>query len=195
MSTSARTTYHHGDLRAACLTAAMELLEEHSEQDLSLRAVARRAGVSAAAPYRHYADKDALLSALATVGFQELEQRLLAANATPASPEDLADLAIAYVRFALERPALFRTMFGNPCADSDDERAAAAAAVHEFLRACVARIFPDRDADALATAGWALVHGLAFLHLDGKLSAVPEQALETRVRSAVTAILAPADRV
>ena len=69
MSTS-KATYHHGDLRAALVRAAMELLEEGGEADLSLRAVARRAGVSAAAPYRHYADREALVSAVDEVGFK-----------------------------------------------------------------------------------------------------------------------------
>ena len=68
MSTS-RSPYHHGDLRAACLRAAMELLEEGGTSALSLRAVARRAGVSPAAPYRHYADRDALISAVGAVGY------------------------------------------------------------------------------------------------------------------------------
>jgi hypothetical protein len=75
------------------------------------------------------------------------------------------------VQFALERPALFRIMFGEPCDRDHDERVAATAAVSHYVRAIVERIFPQADADALATAIWALVHGLAFLHLDGKLVA------------------------
>jgi AcrR family transcriptional regulator len=188
MSTSTRPSYHHGDLRAALLSAAMGLLENGSD-NLSLRAVAREAGVSASAPYRHYADKEALESALATVGFADLRTRLAKASTAPMTPEDFAALAVTYVRFALDRPALFRLMFGNPCSDSDDERAAAAAEVREFVRGCVSRAFPEAAADDLATASWALVHGLAFLYLDGKLSSASKREVNAGVRSAVTSIL------
>src|ERR1700761_5131951 len=110
-----KATYHHGDLRAACVHAARELLEEGGEAELSLRAVARRAGVSPAAPYRHYADREALVSAVAAVGYQELAERLAAAHPAPSTPDQLASVAVAYVEFALERPALFPIMFTEPC--------------------------------------------------------------------------------
>src|SRR5882757_10712815 len=142
MSTS-RSPYHHGDVRAACLRAAMELLEEGGATALSLRAVARRAGVSAAAPYRHYADREALVSAVAAVGYGELAERLAAAHPSPSTPEQLASVAIAYVQFALERPALFRLMFGDSCDRDNDERIAATAAVALYLGEIVGRVFPE----------------------------------------------------
>jgi AcrR family transcriptional regulator len=189
-STSAsKATYHHGDLRAACIRAAMELLEEGGETALSLRAVARRAGVSPAAPYRHYADREALVSAVAAVGYRELAERLAAAHPSPSTPEQLARVAIAYVQFALERPALFRIMFGEPCDRDNDERVAATAAVSLYVREIVQRSFPQGDADALATAIWALVHGLAFLHLDGKLDARSPPVVADRVSAAIHALL------
>jgi AcrR family transcriptional regulator len=189
-STSAsKATYHHGDLRAACIRAAMELLEEGGETALSLRAVARRAGVSPAAPYRHYADREALVSAVAAVGYRELAERLAAAHPSPSTPEQLARVAIAYVQFALERPALFRIMFGEPCDRDNDERVAATAAVSLYVREIVQRSFPQGDADALATAIWALVHGLAFLHLDGKLDARSPPVVADRVSAAIQALL------
>jgi AcrR family transcriptional regulator len=184
-----KATYHHGDLRAALVHAAMGLLEESGETDLSLRAVARRAGVSPAAPYRHYADREALVSAVASVGYRELAERLAAAHPSPSTPEQLASVAIAYVQFALERPALFRIMFTEPCDRDNDERVAATAAVSQYVRAIVERTFPQADADALATAIWALVHGLAFLHLDGKLDASTPQAVADRVTAAIHALL------
>jgi AcrR family transcriptional regulator len=190
MSTSEKARYHHGDLRAALLSAATDLLEEDGGGSLSLRAVARRAGVSPAAPYRHFADKEALESALAAQGFADLKQRLLgAADSLPATPEDFALLAVGYVRFALDRPALFRLMFGDPCADTQDARAVAAAEVRDYVLACVNEVFPQADAEALATAGWSLVHGLAFLHLDGKLPSASAEEVDARVVSAVVAIL------
>jgi AcrR family transcriptional regulator len=182
--------YHHGDLRAACLSAALELLEEHGATALSLRAVARRAGVAPSAPYRHYADRDALLSAVAAVGYRELAEHLATAHPAPSTADDLAAVATAYVHFALQRPALFRVMFGEPCDRDSSERVAATAAISAYVGAIVERAFPGADPEALATAIWALVHGLAFLHLDGKLdSATPDQ-VANRVRAAVHAVLA-----
>ena len=185
----ANATYHHGDLRAACLSAALELLEEGGATALSLRAVARRAGVSPAAPYRHYADREALVSAVAAVGYRELAERLAAAHPAPSTPEQLASVGVAYVQFALEQPALFRMMFGEPCDRDNDERVAATAAVSLYLREIVARCFPQADAEALAPAIWALVHGLAFLHLDGKLDAPTPSAVADRVTAAIHALL------
>jgi AcrR family transcriptional regulator len=188
MST-AKATYHHGDLRAALLRAATELLEEGGATALSLRAVARRAGVSPAAPYRHYADREALVSAVAAVGYQELAERLAAVHPEPATAEQLAGVAVAYVQFALERPALFRIMFGEPCDRDNDERVVATAAVSLYVRGIVERAFPQADADALTTAVWALVHGLAFLHLDGKLDASSPEVVADRVAAAIHAVL------
>jgi AcrR family transcriptional regulator len=182
-------TYHHGDLRASCMSAAMELLEEGDGAGLSLRAVARRAGVSPAAPYRHYADREALVSAVAARGYRELAERLAAAHPAPATLRQLTSAAVAYVQFALERPALFRIMFGEPCDRDNDERAAETAAVTLYLREIVGRVFPRADAEAIATAIWALVHGLAFLHLDGKLDASTPSAVAGRVRAAIEALV------
>ena len=193
MSTS-KPSYHHGDLRDALIRAAMELLEEGGETDLSLRAVARRAGVSPAAPYRHYADREALVSAVAAVGYGELAQRLAAAHPSPSTPEQLASVATAYVQFALERPALFRIMFTEPCDRDNEERVAATAAVSAYVRAIVARTFPEAEPDALATAIWALVHGLAFLFLDGKLDAPTPAAVAERITAAVGALLTVSGR-
>jgi AcrR family transcriptional regulator len=167
----------------------MDLLEE-DDGGLSLRAVARRAGVSATAPYRHFADKEALESELAAQGFADLGHRLAAAAAQPAAPEDLAQLGVNYVRFALDRPALFRLMFGTPCTTPEDARAVAAAELGAFVLTHVSQAFPQADAEALATASWSLVHGLAFLHLDGKLPSANAEEVEARVTAAITAILA-----
>jgi AcrR family transcriptional regulator len=191
---ASKATYHHGDLRTACVSTAMELLEESGETALSLRAVARRVGVSPAAPYRHYADREALVSAVAALGYRELAERLAAAHPSPSTPEQLTSVAIAYVQFAIERPALFRIMFGEPCDRDNDERIAATAAVTLYLREIVGRVFPEADADAMATATWALVHGLAFLHLDGKLDAPTPSAVAERVTAAIQALLTATGR-
>ncbi|MFD0264917.1 TetR/AcrR family transcriptional regulator [Kitasatospora indigofera] len=186
----ANVSYHHGDLRAACLRAARELLEEDGSAGLSLRAVARRAGVSATAPYRHYSDRDALVSAVAAEGYVELADHLAAAHPSPRTPDDLAEVAVAYVRFALERPAMFRVMFAEPCDPTNEERVAATAAIWEYVRGIVHGVFPDSDPEALSTGVWAIVHGLAFLHLDGKLDASTPDVVSTQVHAAVEALLA-----
>jgi AcrR family transcriptional regulator len=188
MSTS-RSPYHHGDLRAACLCAAMELLEEGGTTALSLRAVARRAGVSPAAPYRHYADRDALIAAVAAVGYRELAEQLVAAHPSPSTADDFGAIAVAYVQFALQRPALFRVMFAEPCDTDNSERVAATMAISEYVSAIVRQSFPGLNTEALSTAAWALVHGLAFLHLDGKLDGSTPDVVSNRVRDAVHAVL------
>ena len=77
---------------------------------------------SPAAPYRHYADREALVSAVAALGYRELAERVVAAHSSPSTPEQLASVANAYVQFALDRPALFRVMFSEPCDRDNDER-------------------------------------------------------------------------
>lgn len=190
MSTSTKSGYHHGDLRASLLETAMRMLE--AGEPFSLRALAREAGVSPTAPYRHFTDRDALESALAAQGLRDLRADLTEGRALPASPEDLAELAVAYVEFALRRPALFRLMFGNACDEGNDERGRAAAEIHELLQVAMTQVFPSVDAEALASAGWGLAHGLAYLHLDGKLAAIPHKLVPDHVRSAFSAILAAA---
>jgi AcrR family transcriptional regulator len=128
--------------------------------------------------------------AVAAIGYRDLAERLAAAHPAPSTPEQLASVAIAYVQFALERPALFRIMFSEPCDRDNDERVATTAAVSQYVRAIAERSFPQADAEALATAIWALVHGLAFLHLDGKLDAPTPAAVAERVTAAIQALLA-----
>ncbi|KFZ77965.1 TetR family transcriptional regulator [Amycolatopsis sp. MJM2582] len=186
MSTSGKGGYHHGDLRAALLSSAMEMLE--AGEPFSLRAIARRAGVSQTAPYRHFKDRDALESALAVEGFRDLLADLGDGRTPPTSLADLAEFAVTYVAFALRRPALFRVMFGKPCDDADDERVKAADALHELLADALHHVFPEADASALASAGWGLAHGLACLYLDGKLQAASDDEVAERVRGAFLAI-------
>lgn len=167
----------------------MELLEEEGAAELSLRAAARRAGVSTAAPYRHFADRNALLSEVATVGYRELAADLVAAHPAPRKPEDFATVAVAYVRFALARPGLFRVMFAEQCDSSHAERVAAVDAIRGYLNSIVQQAFPSNDPDAMAIALWGLVHGLAFLHLDGKFDSSSAQGVADRVRAAVLATI------
>jgi AcrR family transcriptional regulator len=188
MSTS-RVGYHHGDLRAACLTAAMELLAEGDEGTVSLRAVARRAGVSPNAPYRHYPDKDALLAAMATQGFHDLRDALVQADAKAAVEDRFVAMAQAYVGFGVRNPALFGLMFGHPCSRNDPETSAAAAETKAVLAERVATAVPAAQHESFMIGAWALVHGLASLVMDGKLPGDDRQALDTMVRSTVDTML------
>ncbi len=188
VSDSARPGYHHGDLRATLVLVALEMIE--AGEPFSLRALARRAGVSSGAPYRHFADREALESALAVHGLRELMSELTAGEQVPASAAEVGELAVGYVRFALRRPALFRLMFGRACDDQDDERVRAAGVLHDYLAAVMTAVFPHADPVALATAGWSLAHGLAFLHLDGKLPNADQVAIDERVRATFAALFA-----
>lgn len=148
MSTSA--PYHHGDLRAALLRAAGEMLEKHGLASLSLREVARRAGVSHNAPYRHFPDRESLLAALAAEGFQRFGDAL--------EKRPRREMGEAYVQFALENPQRFRLMFGGLLRGSDQR-------AYEALKKSFADL--GDDAQYAAAAAWALVHGLSHLMLDG----------------------------
>lgn len=183
------TPYHHGDLPTAMVRAAIELLDEDGTAELSVRAAARRAGVSTAAPYRHFPDRQALVSAVAAVGYTELATDLAAVSSVPTTAEDLAATAVAYVDFALRRPGLFRAMFAEGCDTTSPERVAAVAAIHDYLASIVKRALPDATPEPMALALWALVHGLAFLHLDGKLDASSSEAVTTKVSASVHAVL------
>lgn len=125
---------------------------------------------------------------MAAEGYRELAGSLAQAHPAPSTPDELAAVAVAYVRFALEHPALFRAMFAEPCDPTSAERVAATEAISQYVRTIVGATFPDADAGALSTTVWALVHGLAFLHLDGKLDTSTPEAVATQVNSAVHAL-------
>lgn len=187
MAASTKSSYHHGDLRATLITTAMDMLERGDS--FSIRAVAREAGVSPAAPYRHFPERDALESALAAQGLRDLRADLTRDRDLPTTVEGLADLGVAYVDFALRRPALFRLMFGNECDHESEERVQAAAAVHELLANAITGVFPKADPIDLALGGWGLVHGLASLYLDRKLVAPSLEDVAVQVRSSFIAVL------
>jgi AcrR family transcriptional regulator len=162
MEGSRARPYHHGDLRNALIEAARAILEEESLANLSLRAVARRAGVSHAAPYRHFPNHEALLVELAIEGFVELRETIAAVSKVSAQdPDRITKMGAAYMRFVAGRPALARLMFGPqlPNRDKFPRLADAADAVGAEIGVAV------RD-PALGLAVWAAVHGLAMLILE-----------------------------
>ncbi|WP_174298306.1 TetR/AcrR family transcriptional regulator [Sphingomonas bacterium] len=162
--------YHHGTLRQALLDDAAVLLDEGGPDALSLRALARRASVSPRAPYRHFADREALLAALAIQGFAAFAAALAAGDAAAAPGRELEAQAIAYVRFALAAPGRFRLMFGPRRGAADDGLIAAKQAAFGVLQARVDLLAgPGDDSRAEAVGHWALAHGLAVLFLDGRV--------------------------
>ena len=168
----APSAYHHGDLRRGLLDAAETLLErDGGPAGLSLREVARAAGVSHNAPYRHFADREALLAALAAEGFARLAGVLEQVAATLPPPARGLAVGRAYLRFARTHRALYLLMFGPEIRKSAHPALAAAAAAtfaavlwKEGARA------PAKRARHEAVGGWALAHGLAHLIVDGQLA-------------------------
>ncbi|MFF1509148.1 TetR/AcrR family transcriptional regulator [Streptomyces sp. NPDC058326] len=156
---TSRSTYHHGDLRQALLAAALDVITAEGPGALSLRDLARRAGVSHAAPAHHFGDRTGLLTALAAQGYDLLAEALAAAP-------DLRERGVRYVRFAVEHPGHFQVMFQPELLRADDpalraarERASAG------LREGVAALRDVPDARAAGIAAWSLAHGFATLLL------------------------------
>jgi AcrR family transcriptional regulator len=173
-----KRAYHHGDLRRALLDQALALAAERGPEALTLREAARRAGVTEAAPYRHFRSKEALVAALAEEGFGALLARVrrALARAPGRAAARLSALGVAYLRFAQERPAHFRVMFGRDLATSHGFRG-----VGELAQACFGELIGEvsraqrsgdvagRDPRPAALALWAALHGLASLRADGLL--------------------------
>jgi AcrR family transcriptional regulator len=171
--------YHHGALRQALIEATEALLAEKGAEGFSLREVARRAGVSPAAPAHHFGDAAGLLTAVATLGFEGLTRALQAGDARGAGDPRAAlrEQGVEYVRFALRHPGRFRLMFrsGKLHDDAELERHARAAFLvlaHGVGRACGVGAAWPLPAEPLhaVTALWSLVHGYAHLAIAGKLA-------------------------
>jgi AcrR family transcriptional regulator len=180
--------YHHGDLRNALLQAGLALLAEEGIAGLDMRKVARAAGVSHAAPYRHFADKQALLAAIAEDGFRQLASRMDAAiGQAPTNAGDrLEQLAHAYVRFALDHPAHMREMFSGLTAERAAYPGLYVAAKQAFQRVVQViergqargEIGPG-DPTNLSMVAWTQIHGIAMLLIEDQLPGVKgdEQAV------------------
>ena len=162
--------YHHGSLRTALVEAGLAILSEGGDPaSLSLREAARRAGVSAMAPYRHFPDKEALLAAVATVGFDRLAAAQGEADKSPDPLEAIIGQGVAYVAFACAEPALFRLMFGAGAVAKSGDLAAAAQRSFQLLAERVAILAPSEQAEAWTLRSWSLAHGLAALAVDNQL--------------------------
>lgn len=192
-----RSTYHHGDLRRALLEVAADQLEIVGPERLSLRQLARAAGVSQSAPYNHFAGRQDLLAAVATAGFHELTTSLSAIADRPADVELLVEMGVDYVRSATARPQRYRLMFGTGIDDwsAHAELAGAKAGAAVPVRTALAGLLygtsrPDPDVlRRRMVPVWALVHGLAMLRIDGDLPEDKHGETAGLVRDAVRAVL------
>lgn len=200
---SAKDTYHHGNLRRALLDEALVLIDEKGVEGLSLREVASRVGVSHAAPYHHFADKTALVHALAHEAMALMDEQM--ASAEQAAGDDprerLLGIGMAYVVFAVEHPDYYAALnapeVNNPEAQLPEEQPQEAQGntwqrlVNAIVVCQASGDLPQGDPMVLAVYLWSLVHGLAELWRNGPLSLMPQAAggLEPMARQVLMAAL------
>jgi AcrR family transcriptional regulator len=159
--------YHHGDLSRALVDAARRILEAEGPAALSLRAVAREAGVSPAAPYHHFKDKTELMEAVAHGGWEMLGDTICQARASAPSPgEALAQIGVAYVKFARDNPALYRLMYDTTrdrtaMPEHAKQEDSGYAQVQGALIEAGADPLDERELELATIASWCAVHGLA----------------------------------
>jgi AcrR family transcriptional regulator len=173
-----RRPYHHGNLRRALLDEALATIRAEGVDGLTLRQIGARLGVSRTALYRHFADKRALLTAVATEGFRMLRQQLVAAwEGGGRGPAASQAMGVAYVRFAVANPSHYRVMFSRfiDAEPQDPELAAEAGGAFQALVDAVAALQRDGivrgdDTVLMARFIWAVVHGVAMLAIDGQLA-------------------------
>lgn len=165
--------YHHGNLRDALIRAARDLLETDGIDGLSLRALAKATGVTQAAPYSHFRDKDDLLAAIAEEGFQRLALQM-AEDATGAAStrERIERLMVSYIRFARENTALFQIMFGRELSDlrKYPTLAMTAGKSYALMSTAIAnRLKGEIDTRFMTVTLWSLCHGLTMLIIENKI--------------------------
>ena len=177
--------YHHGDLRAALLAAGVALIEAQGADDVSLRELARRVGVSATAVYRHFPDKAALMAALGREALARLAAAQRAASERAGGgAAGFSATGAAYVRFARDNPGLFRLVFAHPAPpgfhDDKQDDAQPDEAMTMLRTAAVALAPAGTDPRIFALRAWALAHGLAMLMLDGQAE-VDDAAIDAAI--------------
>lgn len=160
--------YHHGDLRNALLAAGLSILREGGQDALTTRACAKAVGCAPSAVFRHFADRGALATGLATIGYGLLGERMEAGVASAPTEARMRAIGEAYIGFALDEPHLFRLMFQADLIDLDDPGLLAAS--EPLLSDTAHASGQERDArDDVAILSWAVVHGLASLTIDSQL--------------------------
>jgi AcrR family transcriptional regulator len=194
-----REAYHHGGLRDALIAATEALIAERGAQGFSLREVARRSGVSPAAPAHHFGDAAGLLAAVAKLAFDQLTAALEAGNARGGDNalERLCEQGVGYVGFALTSPGRFAVMFRADLFSKDEALAASAQAAYRVLEDGIRALYvltPGAPLDAAQLhalrATWSMVHGFAHLMLAGQFDAdLPRSGRAALVRQTVAPML------
>jgi AcrR family transcriptional regulator len=169
--------YHHGNLRDALIIAAAELIEENASIDFAIVDAAHRAGVSNAAPYRHFKDKHALLEAVSELGFLGLTEtvRASANSKAPGSNTKIIALGRTYIRFVIKHRAFYDLMWGDmglrgiDVADTDIKTSGFYVLVEAVQELCDKQNLSDYDVMGLAVNLWAMAHGLACLSMNHQL--------------------------
>lgn len=196
-----RKNYHHGDLKNALIKAGVEILSKDGIEGLSLRKVAQKAGVSHSAPYAHFPDKQSLIAAISTEGFNQLYAELDAAIlANPKSPKkQLQQGARAYVQFALNNADTFKIMFSGVLEKEKDYPAFVEISSKTFervvdvVRACQdVGVLRAVSAEMMAIAVWGQVHGIISLAFEGQIphTVLDGQKLENIVVFAIEQMIA-----
>ena len=185
-------TYHHGDLKAALVEAAAAIVRTKGLEALTLREVARRTGVSAAAPYRHFPDRRALVAAVAERGFRRLGEAMEEGMKSAGGRAGFRQVAVSYVEFGLANPAEYRVMFGPEVADTGDfpslretSRGVLGGVAGVVSHLQKAGLIGPGDAWKIAVALWSMLHGLVILVLDGQTEGIapdPEALVEEATR-------------
>lgn len=189
-------TYHHGDLKNALIKAGVEILAKEGIGKLSLRKVAQKAGVSHTAPYSHFSDKQSLIAAISTEGFQRLSKALDSAIKSNANnpKKQLIESAQVYVKFAVGNKDIFKIMFSSALEKEKDYPAFVEISqktfhqVVEIVEACQeAGVIKSGDADVLAVIIWGQVHGIIALAIEGQIShtVLEKKSLQEIVNQAV----------
>lgn len=199
-----RDAYHHGDLRNALVDAAVSLVVAKGAEGFSLREAARAVGVSPAAAYRHFADKDALLAAVAFAGFRRLARSMRAAAARKSRSGDVrvraaaafAAVGEAYVEFAVEQPSLFRVMFGPWCQlaqglpEEMNEEDDPYLGLVQILDGLVAvGVIPAERRAGAELPSWSMVHGFASLLVEKGIELTPAERSASNANLARTVLL------
>lgn len=185
-----KRSYHHGNLRASLIAAAVEVIAEREQASFTLRELARRLGVTHAATYHHFRDKDDLLGAVALDGFERLLANSKKAIETLKSEDNtlqMRQIAASYIRFALEHPGHFRVMYRMDYSKEPERYGATLEALESYQQygrafwelAYDAGIYrTDVPKEELNTASWAILHGLAMLHISGLLHVEDDISIE-----------------
>jgi len=184
--------YHHGNLRASLIEAAGQIVADRGLDALSLREAARIVGVSHAAPYRHFADKEALVAALATDGFQRLLAALQAVPRDVAPIDRLVRMAQAYVDFARAEPGRFHLMFSRQsrAREKYPELYDVAIKSYEVHADAVAAVLPaGQDVELAVDTAWSFVHGLANLMLERQFDPLPAERVAALARQMIRGLV------